>query len=145
MGTPQTPRPRKSPWARYAPFIAIVAIIGVVVAVLALTGGDDGGDDDVAVDGGGGDTSSLPVLYTDAQADGTVDDYTWQEHCNTDNGLVAIAVNQPIPCVPKFEGTDNGGETSPGVTADKIRVGYYMQKPDPALDALAKAAGAYDE
>ena len=33
---------------------------------------------------------------------------------------------------------------APGVTADTIRIGYYIAKPDPHHDALLKAAGAYD-
>jgi hypothetical protein len=142
MGTPQTPKRRKSSWARYGPFIAIVAVVVIVAVIIGSTmGGDDDGDDgQVEVD----DVSSgLPVLYSDAKADGALDDYTWQEHCDTETGRVAIATNNPLPCVPQFSG-DNGGATSPGVTADTVRVGYYMAKPDPQLDALAKAAGAYD-
>jgi hypothetical protein len=140
MGTAQNPKPRRSAWARYAPFIAIIAVVVIVAVILGTMSGDDDDDGQVEVD----DTATgVPVLYTDAEADGTLDDYTWQDHC-TDDGFVAIATNNPLPCVPAFTG-DNGGVTSPGVTADTIRVGYYMAKPDPQLEALAKAAGAYDE
>ena len=30
------------------------------------------------------------------------------------------------------------------MTADTIKIGYYIAKPDPTFDALLKAAGAYD-
>ena len=35
-------------------------------------------------------------------------------------------------------GRRNGGATSPGVTADTIKIGYYIAKPDPIFDTLAK-------
>ena len=39
----------------------------------------------------------------------------------------------------------NGGATeAPAVTADTIRIGYYIAKPDPVSDGLLKATGAYD-
>ena len=58
-------------------------------------------------------------------------------------GRVAIPILNPPPCVEEFSG-DNGGATSPGVTADTIRIGYYIPKPDPTLDGVLAQAGAYD-
>src|SRR5436190_14775972 len=139
MGTPQTPRKRRSPLARYAPFVAVVAIIAVVAVVLSTR--DNGKKKAVAVSPAS--SSAVPKFYSEAKADGTLDKYTWQDHCDTATGKLAIPIVGPPPCVPKFRG-DNGGATSPGVTADTIRIGYYMAKPDPAFDALTKAAGAYD-
>jgi Periplasmic binding protein len=140
MGTPQTPRKRRSPMARYAPFIAVVAIVAIVAIVLSTR--DNGKKKGVAVSGASS-ASNVPIFYSEAKADGTLDKYTWQDHCDKDTGNLAIPIVGPPPCVPKFSG-DNGGATSVGVTADTIRIGYYMAKPDPAFDALTKAAGAYD-
>jgi hypothetical protein len=55
---------------------------------------------------------------------------------------VKIPILNPPPCVP--EATNNGGATSPGVTAGTIKIGYYTAKPDPTYDPILKAAGAYD-
>jgi len=43
-----------------------------------------------------------------------------------------------------FNEGDNGGATSPGLTATTIKIGYYAAKPDPLYDPILKAAGAYD-
>lgn len=141
MSTAQTPKPRRSAWSRYAPFIAGVAVIVIIAVILASRGGNDNNNDKVDV-GDNAAASGVPAIYSEAKADGTLDKYTWQPGCTVD-GFVGIATNHPPPCVPKFTG-DNGGATSRGVTANTIRIGYYMAKPDPALDALARAAGAYD-
>ena len=53
-----------------------------------------------------------------------------------------IPILSPPPCTPSV--TDNGGATSPGVTADTIKIGFYIAKPDPTYDPILKAAGAYD-
>ncbi len=87
--------------------------------------------------------NGVPLFYNDAKAKGEADKHTWQDHCDTTTGEVAIPILNTPPCVEKFSG-DNGGTTSPGVTADKIRVGYYVSKADPIGDALLKASGAYD-
>jgi hypothetical protein len=138
---PTTPSRRRSPLLRYAPFIAIVAVIVVIAAIVALGGGDD--DDDVTTEPPGTD-AEIPVQYEQAKAEGKEGDYTWQDNCDEETGRVAIPVLDPAPCVPEFEGGDNGGATAQGVTADTIRVGYYEPLPDPAQEALLRAVGAYD-
>jgi hypothetical protein len=146
MGMQQAPRPRRSPWVRYAPFIAIVAIAAIVAVALAVNSGDD---KKKTVNVGGGDVATqsgvngIPLFYNDAKTKGQLDKYTWQDHCNPETGRVAIPIINPPPCVPKASG-DNGGATTPGVTADTIRIGFYVAKADPLGDALLKAAGAYD-
>src|SRR5262249_39781260 len=77
----------------------------------------------------------------DAKAKGEVDKHTWQDNCDTSTGEVAIPILNPPPCTEKLP---SAGATSPGVTADTIKIGYYVAKPDPIFDQLAKAAGAYD-
>src|SRR4029079_15340999 len=146
MATPQTPRPRRSPLARYAPVLAVVVIVAIVVAVIAvINGGDDGKgnvstDTSTTVDQSFGDR---PILYNEAKAAGTLAKYTWPANCDTATGLVKIPVLNPAPCVPVFKG-DNGGGPPPGATATPITLGYYPAKPDPIYDAIRKAAGAYD-
>jgi hypothetical protein len=150
MGLQQTPQKRKSPWARYAPIIAIVVIIAIVGVVLAVrsSGSNNNKSNNVTPTGSNVTSKSgqngVPLFYNDAKAQGVLDKYTWQDHCDTTTGEVAIPILDPPPCTPKVEQKDNGGATSPGVTADTIKIGYYSAKPDPILDTLTKQAGAYD-
>jgi len=142
----QTPRPRKSPWVRYAPFIAVVVVVAVIVVVaVAVSGGND--NKNKAVVSGGTTTpksDTVPVFYNDAKAKGELDKYTWQSHCDTATGEVAIPILDAPPCVPTVPQASNAGATSPGVTADTIKIGYYIPKPDPIGDSLLKLTGAYD-
>ncbi len=130
---------------RYAPILAVALVVGMLVAVFAFVGGDDESDAPSGSDTTEPEaTSDVPVIYPEAVAAGTVDDYDWGDRCDTDSGLIAIPNLGAAPCVPVFEG-DNGGATSPGVTAEKIRVAFYISPPDPQTEALVKLAGAYDE
>ena len=149
MATPQTPQApsRSSVWKRYAPFIAVIVVVAVIVAVVAIVnGGDDNGKGSVSTNTGATgpqNFSDVPILYSEAKDKGTLDKYTWQPHCDKTTGTVAIPILNPPPCVPALSGS-NGGATSPGVTGDTIKVGYFSAKPDPTFDALLKAAGGYD-
>lgn len=148
MGMQQAPRPRKSPWVRYAPFIVIVVIV-VIVAVAIVGTRSDNKKKTVTVGSSGSSPNAesgqngVPLFYNDAKAKGEADKYTWQDHCDKTTGYVAIPTLTSAPCVPKFTG-NNGGATAPGVTADTIKVGYYIAKPDPLFDQLLKATGTYD-
>ncbi len=146
MGMQQAPRPRRSPWVRYAPIIVIVVIAAIVAVAVAVGSKDDNKKKNtVSVSGGTSKSGAngVPLFYNDAKAQGTLDKYTWQDNCDTTTGRVAIPITEPPPCVPKATG-DNGGATYDGVTADTIRIGYYVNKADPIGDALLKASGAYD-
>jgi hypothetical protein len=146
MATPQTPRPQRSPLARYAPVLAVVVVVAIVVAAIAIIGGGDDDEKQVSTNTSTTGTqsfSNVPILYNEAKEAGTLADYTWAENCDTETGLVKIPVLNPAPCVPVPKG-DNGGATSPGVTATTIKLGYYAAKPDPIYDSIFKAAGAYD-
>ncbi len=147
MGLQQTPRRRKTPWTRYAPFIAIVVVVAVVVAVLASRGGNSKKPSTVqtgntapaaSVSGKNG----VPLFYNDAKAQGLAASKQWH-NCDTTTGRVAIPILTPPPCVEDFTG-NNGGATWPGVTATTIKIGYYLAKPDPTLDGVLAQAGAYD-
>jgi hypothetical protein len=137
-----TPRKRRSPWVRYAPFIVIIVVV-VVVAIIAVAGGGSN-NKKVTTNTTNNPANAVPVQYQAAQQNNTVGNYTWQAHCDTTTGHVAIPVLNPAPCVPKWAGGDNGGQTAQGVTATTIKVGYYIAKADPQQDALLQAAGAYD-
>jgi hypothetical protein len=147
MATQQTPPARKSPLARYAPLLAVVVVIAIVVGIIAVAGGGDKKkkSDALTTQTKPGDTpfADVPVLYSEAKDKGTLSNYTWQPHCDTATGNVAIPILYPPPCVPEPK-TANPGATSPGVTADTIKIGYYSAKPDPIYDPILKAAGAYD-
>jgi hypothetical protein len=146
MATPQNPRPQRSPLARYAPVIAVVVVIAVVAVVIGvLSSGDDNKKVTTTTTANTGKQSfaDVPILYNEAKDAGTLGKYTWPDNCDTTTGLVKIPILNPAPCVPVPKG-DNGGATSPGVTATTIKLGYYSAKPDPIYDAIFKAAGAYD-
>ena len=88
MATPQTPRPRRSPLARYAPVLAVVVIVAIVVAVIAvISGGDDNKkvttDTSTTVDQS---FANVPILYNEAKAAGTLAKYTWPANCDTATG-----------------------------------------------------------
>ena len=131
MGMEQTPSRRRSPLARYAPFIVIVVIIAIVgIAIVAKSGSDDNKDKVNVTGGTTPGASTVPVFYNDAKAKGELEKYTWQDDCNTATGEVAVPVLNPPPCVPKASG-DNGGATAPGVTAstDQDRLLHRQARP----------------
>ncbi len=143
MGMQQTPRRRRSPWTRYAPIIAVVVVAAIIAVAVATRGSSKHNAVNVHGPSGNRPASTVPVFYNDAKAKNELDKYTWQDHCDTSTGRVAIPILNPPPCVPKATG-GNGGTTAPGVTADTIKIGYYIGKPDPVGDGLLKLAGAYD-
>ncbi len=150
MTTPQSPRARRSPLARYAPLIAVVVVIAIVLVVIGVARGGkkkNASAPTPSTNGAGQQTfSDVPILYGEAQKAGTLSKYTWQPHCDTAAGTVAIPILVPPPCVPTASAASapNGGATWSGVTANTIKVGYFSAKPDPTFDALLRAAGAYD-
>ena len=146
MGMQQTPRPKRSPWTRYAPIVVIVVIVAVVGVALA-TRSDKKSNPTVKVGTPApaqiaSGTNGVPLFYNDAKAQGTAANSKWH-NCDTTTGLTAIPLLNVPPCVQEFSG-NNGGATSPGVTADTIKIGYYIPKPNPTLDGVLAQAGAYD-
>lgn len=134
---------------RYGPLIGIIAVIVVIAGVVVLTGRESGTDTQTAstdtTDGGAGGAApaaEIPVIYQDAEADGTAADITWVDNCDPETGRIQMPSVYAPPCVPAFDG-DNGGATSPGVTADAITVVAYTAPPN--ADALAALQGASDE
>lgn len=146
MGMQQTPRRRRSPWVRYAPFIVIVVIAAIVGVALAIHNSSKSNSavkvGTPALPPSVSGANGVPLFYNDAKAQGTVAAHKWH-NCDTTTGRVAIPILNPPPCVEELSGS-NGGATSPGVTADTIKIGYYIPKPDPTLDGVLAQAGAYD-
>ena len=124
---------------RYGPIVAVLVIIGLVIALAG--GGDDNEDTTSTTEPGGG--SDLPLTYQEAEEQGIEGDIDWGEGCDTETGRLKVPVADAPPCVePWDEGADNGGATAQGVTADEILVVLYKGQPDPLQQALVEDAGA---
>lgn len=131
-----------------------VLVVGLVTAA-AVTGTVKGRSEPTAQVSGPplsevlayADSPDLPVTYEDARKAGTLDDYDWGDRCDvdrrfndTDTTLARVAIPSVYapPCVPVWGGAkpwvaaggqafaDNGGATAPGVTAETIKVVFYL-------------------
>ena len=89
-------------------------------------------------------TGDLPITYLQAQAGECEADYDWGDRCDPETGRLKLPSASPLECVPVFTG-ENGGATSPGVTADTIKIARYVGPVDPATDAYLRGIGAADE
>ena len=137
----ETPPPQPPGWTRaakrYGPIAAVVVLIAAAVVIF---GGGDGGDDDAESTGETevGSQEELirsgPMTPEKAELEGV--DVDFGPTCDTETGRIMLVSVYAAPCVEPFEG-DNGGATSPGVTADEITIVNYI--PDPALDPLTAA------
>ena len=129
---------------RYGPIVAVVVLIGGAVVVFG-GGGDDGGDDGGSAAGGGsGEIPSEEELIrsgpmTVQKAELLGEDVDFGPRCDTERGTIMMPSTYAPPCIEPFDG-DNGGATSPGVTADEIKLVYYNA--DPAIDPLAAATAS---
>jgi hypothetical protein len=142
-GSGAGPPPKRQPgWVkpakRYGPIVVVLALIGA--AVLVFGGGGDDGDDEAATDSGSTSEDELiasgPMTWQKAEQEGETANIDWGPNCDTDTGKIKLVSTYAPPCVQPFEG-DNGGATSPGVTADTVKVVEYIT--DPALDPLTAA------
>src|SRR5690606_18828399 len=125
---------------RYGPIVAIVAVIAAAVVVFG-GGDDDGGDGDETGEAGSSTQEQLildgPMTPERARLEGIdPSEIDFGPNCDTDIGRIKLPTVYAPPCVEPFDG-DNGGATSPGVTADTVKVVYYQT--DPALDPLTAA------
>ncbi len=64
-------------------------------------------------------------------------------NCRPDKRMKQMSTYSP-PCNNWVPGSDNGGATARGVSADKIVVVRYINQADPATQAALQAAGATD-
>lgn len=124
---------------RWGP-LAVIAVIAVVVLAVLVVGG--GSDDETADDDGGGGPTEAPtgaVSWSMAEEEGTTNDHTWPDTCDQETGRIAIPWILAPECYADVDG-DNGGETSPGVTADTIKVvAYTSPEDDPVIDYVTQA------
>ena len=109
-------------------------VIALVVVVLNVTSGgkDTATPKPAPAPPGGG-----PVTLTAANRDSV----TWGPKCDVKRGSVAVPLTFAPPCVKPFTG-DNGGATSPGVTADTITVALYQSQPDIFENAALARSGS---
>lgn len=129
---------------RYGPFGLIIVVIAIIALITVVFGGDDD-------DGDGGDTAvgneeelirSGPTTPEKAELLGE-ENVDFGPNCDPETELVAIPHIRAPQCVAPFDG-DNGGDTTPGVTGDEIKVVYHQTDPaaDPLLSATLRGAGA---
>lgn len=166
-GPAQRPWPKLSPAQRFGPLLAVVVLLVGAGVVATVRGGDGaggsgtGGPGKPGVEGNSESAdkwSSNPELaptYAEAKEAGTLDDYDWGDRCDTATGRIMMPSVYAVPCVPAWDGdkpwldrdgnehADNGGATSPGVTADEIVVAYYIPGPQDLL-GLAESLGVFD-
>jgi ABC-type branched-subunit amino acid transport system substrate-binding protein len=136
------PPKRQAGWVkpakRYGPIVVVLALVGAAVLVFGR-GGDDG-DDEAATDGATASEEELiasgPMTWQKAELEGETANIDWGPNCDTETGRLKLVSVYAPPCVEPFEG-DNGGATSPGVTADSVNIVVYVA--DPALDPLTSA------
>jgi hypothetical protein len=141
-GVGARPPRRQPPWVtaakRYGPIALVVALIGAAVLVFGGGGDDDDGDGDATAGGNASEEDLIrsgPMTPEKAELEGETD-IDFGPNCDTETGRIRLVSVYAPPCVEPFEG-DNGGATSPGVTADTVKVVQYI--PDPALNPLAAA------
>ncbi len=85
---------------------------------------------------------TYPLSFSDAEEQGI--EVEWDERCDTERGTIAVPDYFAPECYAPFEG-DNGGATAPGVTADSIKVVYYLaQEEDPIINYITDAIASDD-
>jgi hypothetical protein len=115
---------------RYGPVVAIVVVVALIAAVvIANAGGDD--TEDAVGDAKNVKRPSGAISYNQAKEDGTVDDHEWPDTCDTETGRIAMPYYFAGECFANAD--DNGGETSPGVTGDTIKVVFYSAPENDAV------------
>ena len=138
---------------RWGPIIGVLVVVAVGGIVVAVTGGDDkksspdttttapAGPDTTGAtpDTGGTADITYPLTYSQATEQGVADQVEWGDRCDTSTGRLAVPDYFAPECYAPFTG-DNGGATSPGVTADEITiVNYVGQEGDPIIAYITDA------
>ncbi len=156
--------PRITPARQWGPLVLVVVLLfGVGIAATVKGHGPDGTATASTGKGTAQDVAKgwqtnpvLPITYAEAAKAGTADSYDWGAECDTKTGRLKIPSVYAPPCTPKWGGdkpwkdmggkvhADNGGATSPGVTADTINVVYYQASAQD-LYSTASALGVLDD
>ncbi|HET7651675.1 MAG TPA: hypothetical protein VFK42_01470 [Acidimicrobiales bacterium] len=138
-----TPPPSRNNLRRWGPIVAIVAVIAVVAVAVALSGGGGDDDDQATTSGTNGGAAAAgatgAISWSKAKADNVK--VTFPDTCDTKTGRVKLPYFYAAECYADLPaGTDNGGATSTGVTADSIKVVVYLrQQGDPVYDFITAA------
>jgi hypothetical protein len=134
-----TPPPSRNNLRRWGPIVAIVAVIAVVAVAVGLSGGGGDDDDTQQAATSASETSGGAVSWSKAKADDLK--VTFPKSCDTSTGRVKLPYFYAAECYADLPaGTDNGGATSTGVTADSIKVVVYLrQQGDPVYDFITAA------
>jgi hypothetical protein len=131
---------------RYGPIALVAALVGAAVLVFGRGGGDDDDGDGQAAGGAASSEEELilsgPMTPQKAELEGETD-VDFGPHCDPETGKLRLPTIYAAPCVVPFDG-DNGGATSPGVTADTVKIIGYLSDPaiDPVGASLIAGAGA---
>lgn len=138
---PVRPWPQMSPLRRWGPAVVVIVVVAALAAVATTrTPPRSGAAQDRESVPALADNPALPITWTEAQEQGTVDDHEWFS-CDPDTGRIRYPSVYAPPCVPTFSG-DNGGATSMGVTGDTVKVVYYTSPPG---DLTSTISGMLDD
>jgi hypothetical protein len=85
--------------------------------------------------------STVPITYAAAAHAGRANDYDWGPQCDHATGRLKIPTVYAPPCVPVFTGSDNGGDTSSGVSGSTINIVYFQAQPGGLASTISSAAG----
>ena len=129
---------------RYGPIVAIVVVIAVV-AIIAGTSGSDNKDNDRCRARATPPPPARPATCRSPsrRRRSRARRSTSARTATPRPGRLKIPTVQAPQCVEPWDSTkDNGGATSPGVTADSIKVVLYVGQHDPLQQAIVNNAGA---
>jgi hypothetical protein len=150
---------------KWGPIAAIVAVVAIVAGVVIATSGGGGSSSSdtttpaattptseprpagseapVGSTAGGTGAITFPLSFSQAKEQG-ITGVEWGKRCDTATGNVAVPDYFAPECYAPFTG-DNGGATAPGVTADSIKVVYYLgPDADPIINYVTDAIKADD-
>jgi hypothetical protein len=150
--TDAEPRQAERPWPRVsrlriaAPVVLIVAAL--VAAGITATVHESTTHGTTTSTGAGstapGAGSNVPLTYAAAAKLGKTGAYDWGDQCDHKTGRLKMPTVYSPPCVPVSTGA-NGGNTSSGVTDNKVNVVYYQSQPGGLAATVSGAAGTNAE
>jgi hypothetical protein len=127
---------------RFTSFFAVVVSVVIVAGLLAAAAAASPASDEADAQKNKALVESGPMTPQKAKLQGKTD-IDFGPNCDTTTGRVKIPSVYSPPCVQPFTGK-NGGTSSPGVTADEIKIVVYNTDPqkDPLVAGQLRAAGA---
>lgn len=127
---------RTSGWKRYGPLTGILVVAAIVAVIVVVASRGDDETASTATTSGLASSREGVISWSDAVERGIVDEIDWGDRCNTEIGRAAYPSFFAPECYAPFTG-DNGGATDKGVTADSIKVVYYLTpESDPVIDFI---------